>query len=273
MTCFDPKDVVFVNKNAVCRKIAKTRASTRRVGRCEFWKILAIVRSLARRRFRLVEKCPADPTLMDRIRRRREWTALPSVPEVRYFNNPTQGRQAAVWGYADGSRDCVSKTRYCMATLWRVSDTQPGDRLRHPILRSTPLRLYGVIRIPCLRHESATGTVLLLSSIGKSEEKDDEMTVTRMRQERYRSIQCFRLVILVACIDRCIDSHEQLKKGGFAVEVIGVIGELVFHEMKAHMITFPTRLKIRNPSLLLLSSGWKTELEFGRRIHLEGIHL
>ena len=69
---FDLKDVVFVNKIADCRKIAKPRASTRRVGRCEFWKILAIVRSLARRRFRLVEKCPADPTLMDRIRRRRE---------------------------------------------------------------------------------------------------------------------------------------------------------------------------------------------------------
>ena len=40
-TFFDLKDVVFVNKIADCRKIAKPRASTRRVGRCEFWKILA----------------------------------------------------------------------------------------------------------------------------------------------------------------------------------------------------------------------------------------
>lgn len=89
ITFFDLKDVVFVNKIADCRKIAKPRASTRRVGRCEFWKILAIVRSLARRRFRLAGKCSADPTLMDWIRRRRERIALPGVPEARYFNNPT----------------------------------------------------------------------------------------------------------------------------------------------------------------------------------------
>ena len=72
ITFFDLKDVVFVNKIADCRKFAKPRASTRRVGRCEFWMILAIVRSLARRRFRLAGKCPAVPTFMDRIRRRWE---------------------------------------------------------------------------------------------------------------------------------------------------------------------------------------------------------
>ena len=53
ITFFDLKDVVFVNKIADCRKIAKPRASTRRVGRWNFWEILAMVRSLARRRFRL----------------------------------------------------------------------------------------------------------------------------------------------------------------------------------------------------------------------------
>ena len=63
ITFFDLKDVVFVNKIADCRKIAKPRVSTRRVGRCEFWKILAIVRSLARRRFRLARKCPVIPFL------------------------------------------------------------------------------------------------------------------------------------------------------------------------------------------------------------------
>ncbi len=88
-----------------------------------------------------------------------------------------------------------------------------------------------------------------------------------------RSIQRFRLVVLFTCIDRCVESHEKLKKSGFAVEIVGIVGEFVFHEMKAPMIAFSTRLKIRNPSLLLSSSGWKTELEFGRRIHLEGIHL
>ena len=89
ITFFDLKDVVFVNKIADCRKIAKPQASTRRVGRCEFWKILAIVRSLARRRFRLAGKCSADPTLMDWIRRQRECTAPPSVLEAGHLNNPT----------------------------------------------------------------------------------------------------------------------------------------------------------------------------------------
>ena len=60
-TFFDLKDVVFVNKIADCRKSARDRASTWRVGRWIFWKILAIVRSLARRRFRLARKCPVIP--------------------------------------------------------------------------------------------------------------------------------------------------------------------------------------------------------------------
>lgn len=36
---------------------------------------------------------------------------------------------------------------------------------------------------------------------------------------------------------------------------------------------FSKHLKIHNPSLLLLSSGWRIETVFVRRIHLEGIHL
>lgn len=47
-----------------------------------------------------------------------------------------------------------------------------------------------------------------------------------------RLIQCFRLIIIVL-VYRCIKSHEKLKKGGFAVEIIGIVGEIVLDEMKA----------------------------------------
>ena len=60
-TFFNLKDVVFVNKIADCRKSARARASTRRVGQWIFWKILAIVRSLVRQRFRLARKCTVVP--------------------------------------------------------------------------------------------------------------------------------------------------------------------------------------------------------------------
>jgi len=46
-------------------------------------------------------------------------------------------------------------------------------------------------------------------------------------------IQRFRLIVLFACIDRRIESHEKLKEGGLAVEVVGVVGELVLDEVEA----------------------------------------
>lgn len=46
-------------------------------------------------------------------------------------------------------------------------------------------------------------------------------------------IQRFRLVVLFASLNRCIESHEKLKEGGLAVEVVGVVGELVLDEVEA----------------------------------------
>ncbi len=72
--------------------------------------------------------------------------------------------------------------------------------------------------------------------------------------------------------DECIDSQVRAETDEGCGDSRGRTLN-VFHEVESSMTAFSTRLKIRNPSLLLSSSGWKTELEFGRRIHLEGIHL
>lgn len=48
-------------------------------------------------------------------------------------------------------------------------------------------------------------------------------------------IQRFRLVVLFASLNRCIKSHEKLKKGGFAVEIVRIVGEFVLHEVEAEV--------------------------------------
>lgn len=72
-------------------------------------------------------------------------------------------------------------------------------------------------------------------------------------------IQRFRLVVLFASLNRCIESHEKLKEGGLAVEVVGVVGELVLDEVESLISVFPKHLKTHSPGLLLSSWEWKIE--------------
>lgn len=63
----------------------------------------------------------------------------------------------------------------------------------------------------------------------------------RISNTQEKLIQRFRLIIIVL-VNRCIESHEKLKKCSFAVEVIGVIGQFVFHEVESPIGVFLHRL-------------------------------
>ena len=78
-----------------------------------------------------------------------------SVQYARNLNNPIQATQLRSVGLAMRVRGCVPEARhYSTRPLYRAFCTPSEHRSRyHHTLRSTSLRLYGVIRISCLWHD------------------------------------------------------------------------------------------------------------------------